>query len=555
MKSKLSNNYPQKWAQIIVLVGLCFTLYFVNLNQWDLWNPDEPRYAQVAREMAEGGDWILMHYNGSVYNDKPPLFFWLIALSSYLWQGFSSFAVRFPAALFGTLTVIITFFLGRLLYGRRTGFLSALVLATSFEFVYLSTRGNIDTTLTFFTTGSLFCFFEWYRGIRDEGKGKGEVKEKKKDWSIYGFYAGMALATLAKGPVGFILPLLTGLTCLAVQRDWKALREMKLLSGLLLFLVVVLSWYLPAVLKGGREYLEATLLHHSAARFAKGTSHIRPFYYFFYNFPIHFLPWTLFLPGAIVYGFSQETLKKRKEFLHLLAWSVVIFLFFSVSRGKRTLYLLPLFPAVSLMVGKLWDDYITSPMEHFNLGWISFPLYGLMGLTLAAGGAILWTGATRFSSYYLAYVFPMAFLLVGFSLSLFALSRSRHHGALLLVLVGMMVAGFFYTFRVGFPLINPFKSARFISGEILSRIEPGEKLAVYGDFETGPYNYYTGIVPILELEGDEALSRFLKSPERVYCLIRPSDLAEIRTKEGLPIVEKSIKYSVGHRDMILISNR
>jgi hypothetical protein len=177
-----------------------------------------------------------------------------------------------------------------------------------------------------------------------------------------------------------------------------------------------------------------------------------------------------------------------------------------------------------------------------------------MGLTLAAGGVLSWAVSTRFSSY-LVYVLPMAFLLVGFSLSLFALSRSRRHGALLLVLVGMMVAGFFYTFRVGFPLINPFKSARFISEEILSRIEPGEKLAVYGDFETGPYNYYTGIVPILELEGDEALSCFLNSPERVYCLIRPSDLAEIRTKEGLPIVEKSTKYSVGHREMILISNQ
>ena len=155
MEKRISRIYPQKWVQIVILVAFCLILYFLNLNLWDLWNPDEPRYAQVAREMVNGGDWILMHFNGKVYEDKPPLFFWLIAFSSYLWQGFSSFSVRFPAALFGTLTVLLTFFLGRSLYSSRAGFLSGLILATSVEFAYLSTRANIDTTLTFFTTASL----------------------------------------------------------------------------------------------------------------------------------------------------------------------------------------------------------------------------------------------------------------------------------------------------------------------------------------------------------------------------------------------------------------
>ena len=118
-----SRVYSQPWIQIILLVGFCFFLYFLNLGRWDLWNPDEPRYAQVAREMVNGGDWILMHCNGKMYADKPPLFFWLIAFFSFVWQGFSSFSVRFPAALFGTLTVLLTFFLGRSLYSSRTGFL------------------------------------------------------------------------------------------------------------------------------------------------------------------------------------------------------------------------------------------------------------------------------------------------------------------------------------------------------------------------------------------------------------------------------------------------
>ncbi len=549
-EKRFSNIYPQKWAQIFVLLGFCFFLYFLNLGQWDLWSPDEPRYAQVAREMVEGGDWILMHFNGRIYEDKPPLFFWFIALSSYLWHGFNSFSVRFPAALFGTLTVLLTFLLGKNLYSTRTGFFSGLILATSFEFAYLSTRSNIDTTLTFFTTASLLCFFQWYRYERDE-KGK---ERNTRGLSIYGFYISMALATLAKGPVGFILPLLVILCYLIIQRDWKGIKGMKLWPGMLLFMAIVLSWYLPAVLKGGRDYLDATLLKHSVDRFAKGSSHIRPIYYYFYNFPVEFLPWFFFIPAAIVYGYSREVIEKRKDFLFLLIWCITIFLFFSLSKGKRGIYLLPLYPAASLMIGKLWNDMIFTPMDHFRQEWISFPLYGLMGLTLTGGAIIPWMVSMRFPSY-LPYALPIAFLMVGSSLTLFILNRFKHHGAIFFLMIAMMAGGFFYTLRVVFPLVNPYKSARFISQEITSRIQPNEKLALYGGFVTAPYNYYTGIVPILELEGEENLVHLLGSPERVFCILKFRDFYKFQTMVEKPKVQLITRHKVGNDDIVLISNR
>ncbi len=151
-------------------------------------------------------------------------------------MGFNSFSVRFPAALFGTFTVLLTFLLGKNLYSTRTGFFSGLILATSFEFAYLSTRANIDTTLTFFTTASLLCFFQWYQYERDE-KGK---ERHPKVYSIYGFYIAMALATLAKGPVGFILPLLVSLIYLIIQRDWKGIKGMKLFQGCFYFIAIVI---------------------------------------------------------------------------------------------------------------------------------------------------------------------------------------------------------------------------------------------------------------------------------------------------------------------------
>jgi len=574
MENQYSKIYPQKWAQILFLLGFCFIVYFVNLGRWDLWNPDEPRYAQVAKEMVNGGDWALMHYNGKNYGNKPPLFFWLIALSSYLWQGFTSFSVRFPPALFGTLTVLLTFLIGKDLYSSRTGFLSGLVLATSVEFAYISTRADTDSTLTFFTTASLFCFLRWYQnGLsslsplsveeKQEVRGAWMDRGYGKNLLIYGFYIGMALATLVKGPVGFILPLLVSLIYLGAQRDWKGIKGMKLLPGMVLMIVIVLSWYVPAAWKGGKDFLNQTLMVHTIDRFASGWSKVRPFYYYFYNFPVDFMPWVLFLPAAIVYGFSREAFKKRKEFLFLLVWFVVIFLFFSLSKGKRPLYLLPLYPAASLMIGKLLDDFISVRMERFRHEWISVPLHGLMGLILIAGAVIPfipWVVSRKFPAYlsyltYFPYLIPVAFLMVGGSLALFILYLFKKYGAVLFLIIGMMGAGFFYTSGVIFPLVNPYKSARYISEEVKARIQPGERLGIFGDLGTGPYNFYTGIVPILELEKKEDLFNFLQSSDRVFCLLQFGGFDLFQTMEGWPKVQLIARRKVGHNDVVLISNR
>ncbi len=550
MDQRFSKIAAQPWGQVALLLGLCVVIYFVNLGQWDLWSPDEPRYAEVSREMVNRGDWILMHRNGHLYTDKPPLFFWAIAISSFLWQGFSPFSVRFPSALFGTLTVLLTFFIGKKLFSSRTGFLSGLILATVYEFAYLSTRGNIDATLTFFITASLFCFLQWYRA----GQGEKIRPRSLKGLSIYGFYISMGLATLAKGPVGFILPLLVSLIYLAVHKDWGAIRRMKLLPGMLLFIIIVLTWYLPAVTRGGNVYLRETLFKHTVDAYAKGWTHVRPFYYYLYNFPLDFLPWFVFLPGAIVYGFLKKVVGEKKEFLFLFVWFAVIFLFFSISKGKRGLYLLPLYPAASLMVGKFWEDAILTSMERFRREWISIPLYVLMVVVLVGGVAAPWVVWAKFPAYF-AYSLPVAFLLVGGSLALFVSYRFKRHGVVFFIIVGLMAGGFFYALRVAFPFVNPYKSARFICQEITSQIRPGEKFAIYGDFEPGPFNFYTGIVPIPVLNEEEDLSNFLRSPERVFCLLRSRDFLKFQLKEGRPDVQLIARRGVGGDHFVVISNR
>lgn len=577
---KSKGLFQQPWVQIFILLGFCFLLFILGVGRWDLWNPDEPRYAQVAKEMVDRGDWVLMHVNGNTYEDKPPLFFWLIVLSSFLWQGFTSFSARFPSAFLSTLTVLLTFFLGKKLYGSRTGFLSALILATSFEFAYLSTRANIDATLTFITTASIFLFLQWYQHSKVEG----EENKDKRSLSIYGFYIGMAFATLAKGPVGFILPLLVSLVYLLFQKDWKAMKRMKLLTGMALFIVIVLSWYLPAVLKGGQNFLNETLLHQTVDRFAKGSSHIRPIYYYFINFPVDFLPWFLFLPGAVVYGLSKRKEGVPKDFFFLLVWFVSIFLFFSFSKGKRAIYLLPLYPAASLLVGRFWDDYLSGSGRYsVRQIWITLPVYlfiiifFLMGIFLFVAPTVanfsvepstpkilkmIVKGAGS-GAKYLSYVprwsvIPFIILLVGSGILLSLAQGLRYKSLVFILLVATVGMGFFYATRVIFPLVNPYKSARFISQEISQTMKTGGKLVMYGDFGsagTSPYNFYSGIVPILEIENEAEVIDLFRSKEKVFCLIEYDDYERLARKyTDLPL-NLITRRGVGNRDMAFVSNR
>jgi hypothetical protein len=174
-------------------------------------------------------------------------------------------------------------------------------------------------------------------------------------------------------------------------------------------------------------------------------------------------------------------------------------------------------------------------------------------LTLLAGASLPWVVSTKFPSY-LLYSLPVAFLFVAGSIAIFFLYRFKNHGAMLCLIMGIIAASFFYTSGVVFPLVNPYKSARFISQEVTSRILPGEKLSVYGRVSAAPYNFYTGIVPIEELNTREELLHFLESSERVFCLLPFNDFSQFKTKEGWPEVRLIARRKIGDIDIVLISN-
>jgi 4-amino-4-deoxy-L-arabinose transferase-like glycosyltransferase len=439
-----------------VLLGFCFICYFPILGRWELRGHDEVRYAQVAREIAEGGDWISLHLNGRPYWEKPPLFFWMIALSSYLWQGFSSFSARFPSAFFGTLTVLLTFFMGKGFYGSSTGLLSGLILATSLGFARFSTRAHLDVTLTFFTTASLFCFLQWYRRTQ-EGS---ETRKGMERLFLFGFYVSMALATLTKGPVGFLAPLMASLVWLLIQKEFKLIKGMSLLQGMGLLVAIVLAWYLPAVLKGGEAYLQATLFR-PIGYYSSGLEHGKPIYFYFGTFPADFLPWFFFLPGAMIYGIRNKPSGDRKGFSFLLTWFLLSLLFFSLSATKRGKYLLFLFPAASLMVGKLWGDLVSNRVERLRRYWVDLPLYGFLGLALVVAAIIYGVASKRFPPYF-PYTLLVTLFIVGSSVASFFLYRLKRYRVSFFLLVGMAAVAFFYTENFLFYLDSQLRSSGFI---------------------------------------------------------------------------------------------
>jgi 4-amino-4-deoxy-L-arabinose transferase-like glycosyltransferase len=360
-------------AGLIVALGLA--LYLPGLGAEILRHPLEARYALAAREMLRGGPLLVAHLFGELYPDKPPLYFWVTALFGWLDGGrIGEATARLPAALAALAGLLLVYRLGGDLFGRRTGLLAALVLATSNLFFWYARQGHPDQFLTVFVT--LACLGLWR--VLDSPAGAARNR-----WVAVA-YVAMGLGVLSKGLLGLVLPLLAGLVYAAATGPLRGVpARLRLGPGFAIFLAVVLAWYGPAVLRYGTGYLYETLVHQHAMRYAETWAHKAPWYYYFGEFPSGFFPWVLFLPGAFVLGWRRvddeagvRAGSGSRPFLFPLGWFVAGFIFFSFASGKRGAYLLPLYPAAALMVGWVWDRMLA---RGAATRWVGVPLAVMSG--------------------------------------------------------------------------------------------------------------------------------------------------------------------------------
>ena len=521
---------------ILILLSLCVLLFFFHLGKDPLWDGDEGMHAATSKDMVLSGDWITPTLNGEKFYDKPVLYNWFVSLS-FLAFGFNEFAARLPSALLGTGCVIMVFLLGRSMFGPMAGFLSGVILATSGEHVILSRAVVHDIALAFFVTLALYFF---YAGFKQE-------RHRKRYLLL--FYASSGFAVLAKGPVGALLPAMVISLFLLFRSRVSLLKEFLSLGGIILFIVIAAPWYVLIIFRNS-DYGSYFFIQQNLMNFLSSEArHSGPFYYYFPVLLGGFFPWSCFLPLALVRVFRDRFKKMDEAVAFLVIWSLVVFLFFSVASSKLATYLLPMFPAVSCLVGLFWRDLLENPTIELRRGFLySFLL--LLGTFLIAMIFIYAHPPENFEPDYGLNLLRFKYdglLFLGLLVLPFGLFLNRNLKASFLTLAGAVLCAILFVLLVAVPLMNPYRSTKGFALKLDQMVPPGEKL-VFGRVLRDSALFYTNRKALL-LTTRKELMNFLGSDERVFCVIRRS---LIENDEKLRPLAHIIDQE-GHK--VIISNR
>ena len=357
---------------LVVLLVLFVILYFYRLGSVGLIDVDEPRYAEAGREMLESGNWIVPYFNYSVRFDKPIFFYWLEAISMKIF-GVNEFSARLPSALTAFLCVSMVFMFLKTFYDSSFAFFGAIILMSSFEFMGLSRFSVTDMTLAAFISSSIISFFLGYHEIINSHRFfKSQITEFSY-WYIIGFIF-LALAVLTKGPVAVLILALVFLPFFWwIGKLDYFFKSSSFWIGFILFLVLIVPWYLIVHFATDGEFTKIFFGVHNLNRFTSVVSgHKGSIFYFIPVILIGFLPWTFFFPQA-VFSLLKKGLRSLQSSTSeqvpwfCLWWFVVIFVFFSFSKTKLLTYILPLFPALSVIISFWFNEIFKNQISNRGL--------------------------------------------------------------------------------------------------------------------------------------------------------------------------------------------
>jgi 4-amino-4-deoxy-L-arabinose transferase-like glycosyltransferase len=350
---------------------------FARLGALPLLQPDEGRNAEVAREMKDHAEWLVPTYDGLPYLDKPALYFRLVALSMSAF-GESETAARLPGAMFGLALLALVYGFARRAYGARAAALAVLVVGTTPLVVAFARIVILDMVLAFFVTAAVLAGY-----LAEERSGAARSR-----WYVLGA-ACSGVAVLVKGPVGFILPLLVLLALQALDRRPGAVRRLFAPRNLLVFLAIVLPWFI-ALARQRPDFPTYGLVEESLHRFTTPAFHrTAPFWYYAPVIVGVFFPWSVLLPEFLVAGWQARRRWSRADRL-LIAWAVVVVLFFSLSQSKLPGYVLTGVVALGVLAARVLDRAFEQPAGPAG----RLVLRGAVLLAgLGAAGALFLAGA------------------------------------------------------------------------------------------------------------------------------------------------------------------
>ncbi|MFH1422115.1 MAG: glycosyltransferase family 39 protein [Planctomycetota bacterium] len=542
------DEYRNKRNQyLIILIIIIAPLYLFQLGNYALMEPDEGRYAEIPREMLESGDYITPYLNYVRYLEKPPLCYWSTALSIQIF-GQNEFAIRFPVAIFGIGLVIATYLAGSYMFGLRTGFISALITASCPLFFGFSRIVTLDMIFSFFINAGLFSFYTAY-------------KEKKRLFFLIS-YALFAFATLAKSPIGILFPVVSIAIFLLVNKELKLIKELRIISGIIVFLIIVLPWFI-AISLCNEGFLQFYFIREHLMRYTTEISR-RPGHPLLFTILLTggMLPWSVLLPGSVVFTIKE----KLKPLTFLSIFTGFLLLFFSFSSSKLPGYILPAIAPCGILCGYSFDRLFLQKREtDKRLRKIIIILAAIILITVITGAAIV--GITHIAGRkgiglntqdILTFMIPLA---VGIILSFIFVKMKRAELAFASLFAGTMVLLILIIMNV--KTFEPRYANKNIAEELNKNLTHESRIYVYATrFETfASISFYTGrrLIIVGEHRNSELEYGRLAAQESEYFITKDEFYKILASNEKIFILTKSKQQKVleeimGHKLNLLNSN-
>jgi len=462
---------------VALLLTGAFILFALGLGDSTLWDQDEARYTQIAREILESGDFITMHHNSAAWFVHPPLWMWLVALTGWLF-GFSEFTARIWSAVFGVLGVYATYLLGRLLFTARAALLGSIVLMTTLQYFVQSRLAVFDTPLIAFMLLATYAFL---RGVR----------ERRRDLILWAA-VWTGFGTLTKGPIALILPSLALLAFFALRREPIPWRWIPWRWSILLYSMIGLTWYALEWWRHGFVFISTVVGYYLFNRFfGVVEAQSGPWWYYVPVFGIGAFPWTAFL--VVIIPYLARRRRDHEGSLFVLVWCAVTVGFYTIAGTKLPNYVLPVYPLAALGIGSLWEDALAGEPRAKTYVRAAFVA---TGLALAVG---VWEVVTfarmqyaeQFASLqrHLVTLGVALILLFAVAVAFYLLRRpAAAFVGIAAVTVGMAAVMIGQTL----PLVEAHRPIKQVASIVVSTLRPGEPLIAMGISDQQTLLYYTG---------------------------------------------------------------
>ena len=358
----------------ILLIGFIF--YFLFIDHYMLSYPDEGRYASIAQEMLMRGEWITPYQNGILFMDKPIFFYWIqIAFMKIF--GINESAVRLVPVFFGLLGIVITYITSITLFNRRVAMLASFILMTSPLYFMLSHYVNMDLTVAVLISGALSFILMALQT---------NCSPKKRQLFCYIAYMLAGLATLTKGLIGIVFPMMIVGMWIFIFNEWKQLKKLHLLSGVLIILLLTLPWYIAMQYQHPNFFHYFFIVQHLNRYVNNGFNMRNPFYYYIIVICIGFFPWVVFFPQSGHWIIKKLRLYKQAKIeWFLVLWIVLIIIFFSIPASKISSYILPIFPPIAILLGLYLEHHRKAFFSQKSIRLSLITLSGSMLLIIIAG--------------------------------------------------------------------------------------------------------------------------------------------------------------------------